>query len=89
MWGPLEIMFTVNVNLIHIVGILKVCCENKQWQMLCCYIHRDIIIMGKALEDFSHQRSWCHSVWELVTFWVKVELPRQLAMMLPPRLFTS
>jgi hypothetical protein len=64
-------------------------CENWQRKMLCCYVHRDTIIMGKALEDFSHHCSWCHSVWELVTSLVKVELLRQLAMMLPPRLFTS
>jgi hypothetical protein len=55
----------------------------------CHYIHRGIIIMGKAQEDFSHHCSWCLSVWELAISWVKVQLLRQLAMMLPLRPFTS
>jgi hypothetical protein len=63
-------------------------CE-KAMRIVCHYIHRGIIIMGKALEDFSHHCSWCLSVWELVTSWVKVQLLRQLAMMLPQRPSTS
>jgi len=53
------------------------------------YIDRGIVIMGRALEDFSHHCLWCLSVWELVSSWVKVQLLRQLAMMLPLRLLTS